>query len=117
MGQCQRLDGTADRFRHVDGPGGIGPGEDDAELLPTRAGDQVRGATIVAQHPGHGAQAFVSLRVPEMVVVLLEVIHVQAEERELGPLAAGAAPLLVEPIVEGPSVREAGQPVFAGLPA
>jgi hypothetical protein len=62
-----------------------------------------------------GAQTFVSSRLPVDIVVALEMVYVDQQQRQWLKLAGGAPPLLIENVVETPPVGDVGQSIEGGL--
>jgi len=103
--------------------GCAGFGNDDGKLLAAIAGDKgVAGQPAglgVVDHPGEragdGAQAVVAGLVPVVVVVFLEMVHVDHEQRKAALGAQCLIPGQIGTQVHVAAVGQAGQPVPAGL--
>ena len=88
--------------------------QDDGELLAAVAGDDVVGAPPVLQDLGDAAQGVVAGQVAVAVVVALEVIDVDHQDRQRQPGPVAALHLQRQPLAEVAVVVEAGQPVGDG---
>src|SRR6185437_9920417 len=85
--------------------------QDDGELLAAVTGDQIVGAPPVLQDLGDAAQGVVARHVAVAVVVALEVIDVDHQDRQRQPGAVAALHLQRHPLAEVAVVVEAGQTV------
>ena len=94
-----------------------GVGQDRAELVAPEARRQVAGAPEGGREArAEAPEALVAVGVPVEVVVLLEVVHVEADQRDAAAGAQRAAPLLLEPGGEVAAVGEAGERVLGREP-
>src|SRR5450631_3766642 len=85
--------------------------QDDGELLAAVAGDQIVGAPAVLQDLGDPAQRIVARHVTVAVVVALEVIDVDHQDRQRQPSPVAALHLQRQPLAKVAVVVEAGETV------
>ena len=115
VGKADGGDGGAEAFGGGHGADAVGVGEDDGELFATEAGGFAEGeADAVGDDVGDLAEAVVAVDVAEEVVVLLEEIDVDHEQREGLVGDEGAAPFFLEALVEAAAVGQAGEAVERG---
>jgi hypothetical protein len=109
----QRLPGDVDhvpRSRRI-------PDEDD-ELVPAHAGDEMAGRRRRRRQPGRdGGEHGVARRMPQPVVDLLEAVEVEEAQPHPAALDRAGREDLVEPVEQQRPVREAGQRIVQRLPA
>ena len=98
-------------FEHADGHRGLAVGQDDHELLPAEAGDDVVRPHRVAQYVRERAQGLVAGLVTVRIVQSLEVVEVSVRERVGDSLAVEVA----HPVFEAAPVQQAGERVGARL--
>ena len=112
MWQPQGFDPGAHGFRQLPAVLRVGFAEQQHELLAAVARSHVGRALGVRIHLRcHLLKAAVPGLVPEAVVVGLEVIHIQHQQRQRQPAAPGAQPFPVEERVELATVRDVRQRV------
>ncbi len=110
MRQVQRLDLRADRLGQHGGGVERGLGEQQHEFLAAVARRQIGGAQRARlQRRGHLLQADVAGGVAKRVVVQLEVVDVEHDQRQRLAAADRAQPLLLEETVEAAAVGDLGQ--------
>ncbi|KAJ3058763.1 hypothetical protein HK102_010325, partial [Quaeritorhiza haematococci] len=102
--------------RHGDGPDAVGLRKDGGELLAAVAGREVAGARDGSlDRPGDFPEAVVARQVAVEVVVLLEVIHVEEEDRERRGRSCVPVPFPRKRLIEVAAVAHAGQAVGGRL--
>ena len=112
MGDLQGLDGLAQLFGYQACATRRGIGQHQHELLAAVARRQVGWpAAGLADRRGHLAQGFVALQVAEGIVVGLEIVDVDHQQRQLGLLTHGPAPFQLQVLVEVPAVGQPGQAI------
>ncbi len=112
VGKLDGGDGGAEAFGGGHGVGAVGVGKDDGELFAAEAGGLAEGrGDAVGDDVGDLAKAVITVDVAEEVVVLLEEVDVDHEEREGLIGDEGAAPFFLEALVEAAAVGQAGEAV------
>ena len=112
VGQLDGGDCGAEVFGRGHGLRAIGVGKDDGELFATEAGGFTVGwGNAVRDDVGDLAEAVIAVDMAEEVVVLLEQVDVDHEQGEGLVGDEGAAPFVLEALVEGAAVGEAGEAV------
>ena len=80
------------------------------ELLAAQSGHQIGGpGGALAQHRSDATQAFVAGRVAVVVVVALEVVDIDQQQRQRYAVASGPRHLLGQAQVEGAAIGQTGQ--------
>jgi hypothetical protein len=90
-------------------PGQVALGHQPRPLLAAHAFEDVGLAEVGSRELGDGPQGIVAGAVAVPVVHLLEVVDVEQGQAQGAVVASGAPNLLVEPVMEGTVVEEAGE--------
>ncbi len=89
---------------------------DESELIAAETGEGVGGGEVFAEIVGDAAQDLISSLMAEGVVDALEAVEIEQEESEAAFAAAAAVEGVVEVILEGAAVGQAGEIVVQGEP-
>ena len=110
MLQSLGLDGGPHLPSQARSPRAVGRGQQAGKFLAAAARHQVgRAGHAGGQRPGHLYQALVALRVAVVVVVGLEMVYVDGNQRQRCLFARSALPLLGEAVVKATPVADAGE--------
>ncbi|MNP08273.1 hypothetical protein D3C76_1003340 [compost metagenome] len=116
MGDAAFADQLAAALRHLPRRRLVGGREDQHEFLAAEAGDEVAWADGgVLQGLAHALQAVVALDMAVVVVVLLEVVDIEKDQRQRLAGALGAGPLHFQHGVEHAPVGHTGEAVLVGV--
>ena len=112
--QLQPLYALADAFGHDGHALERLVRQDDGKLFAAIAGHHVVRAHFAGHGAGHLAQAQVAALVAVAVVVFLEIVDIDHQQRQGLALPLGALPLGQEGVVEAAPVRQARQAIARG---
>ena len=91
------------RSATLHGAGDIGVREEQGELVPSDAADQIEGSPTVPQYSSDAGQHMVADDVPVGVVDGLELIDIDHQEAEGAPTADRSGDLLLHPLTQHPA--------------
>src|SRR6266851_5724111 len=92
----------------------VGARQQEDELLAAVPGGEIGGPlSLPGNEPGDRNQAFVASLMTVLVVVSLEMIDIDQQQRQCCAVSAGTCPLIPQFLVEVAPVGEASQPVQA----
>jgi hypothetical protein len=106
---------TAHPVNHLGGLADIGSGEREHELVAADATAEVTGPQLGTQRVRQRTQRVVADGVAMRVVDSLEVVNVERDHRDGISRASGPLELLVEALLEGTMVEQAGQRIVGRL--
>ena len=95
--------------RHRARLGAIHSAEQDAELVPTQAGDRVRGPQPPVQKPRDAPDQLVPGVMSEGIVDVFEVVEVENQQRAPAPVVSRLGELPGQLLLEAMTVEQAGQ--------
>ncbi len=108
------LEALQEAARRSLGPGGIGVGQDEEELVAAEVGDGVALPDALQQLLGRHFQEAIAGLVPQGIVDLLEAVEIQQHDRQRFLVPPRPRQGLLQTVVEEKAVRQAGQGVVVG---
>ena len=115
MGNLQLADGHANLVRKVLRAGQAGVRQQQRKLFTAKSSDMVlRAVAPLPENCRYRPQTLIACVVAVQVVELLEQVHVRHDhgQRRLQPVSP--LPLLGKFFIQGPSIRQSGQPIHGG---